>query len=126
LQRERITTDNELYDRQNLQESDDDVSISSGVVKDQRFQQLAESVLCGVNVRQRMHEAEWMKGDGGTRHRDTDETGESRDIEEVLDEEDSKFMRGYWLKMHVAQLGELLFLEAFMWNPLVRQPLKIF
>jgi hypothetical protein len=57
-----------------------------------------------------------MKGDG-----DTDETGESRDIEEVLDDEDSKLMRGYRLKMNIAQLGELLFLEAFMWNPLVRQ-----
>jgi hypothetical protein len=26
--------------------------------------------------------------------------GESGDVEEVLDEEDSKVTRGYWLKMH--------------------------
>jgi hypothetical protein len=79
----------ELYDRQNLQESDDDVSVGSDVVKDRRFQQLVECALCGVDVRQRTQKAERMKGDG-----DTDETGESRDIEEVLDEEDLKIDEG--------------------------------
>ena len=71
----------EHYDRQNLQEMDDDASVSIGsdIVKDRRFQQLVECVLCGVDIRKRREDTEQKK---------VDEAGESRDIEEVLDEED--------------------------------------
>jgi hypothetical protein len=47
---------------QNLQESDGNVLVGANVVKDQWFQQLVESALCGVHVRQGTQEAEQMKG----------------------------------------------------------------
>ena len=83
----------ELYDRQNIKEddSDDDVSVSVGseIVKDRRFQQLVECVLCGVDMRKRKGEAEKMKGE------DESELGmELRDIEEVLDEENAEIDEG--------------------------------
>jgi hypothetical protein len=81
----------ERYDRQNLQETDDaaSVSIGSDIVKDRRFQQLVECVLCGVDVRKRREETERKKVD-----EEVEEAGELRDIEEVLDEEDIKIDEG--------------------------------
>jgi hypothetical protein len=58
-------------------------------------------------------EAGNTRGRADEREGGTDELGESRDVEEVLDEEDSKLARGYWSKKHVAQLRELLFLGGF-------------
>jgi hypothetical protein len=65
------------------------VSIGSDIVKDRRFQQLVECVLCGVDVRKRREETERKKVE-----EEVEEAGELRDIEEVLDEEDIKIDEG--------------------------------
>jgi hypothetical protein len=64
------------------------------------------STACGVCTVWSPCEAGNTRGRADEREGDTDEMGESSDVEEVLDEEDSTLMRGYWLKKHLAQLRE--------------------
>lgn len=77
----------ELYDRQKLQDIADEeefVSIGEEIVRDRRFQQLVELVLCGVDIKKRKKEAEKMNGSNVA-----EKSVEARDIEDVLDEEDA-------------------------------------
>ena len=84
----------ELYDRRKLQsnegEEEETVSVGADIVRDRRFQQLVECVLCGVDVKKRKQEAENMKG----KETLAADTNEARDIEEVLDEEDAEIDEG--------------------------------
>lgn len=83
----------ELYDKRNLQKNDMDedgfVPVSEAIVRDRRFQQLVECVLCGVDLKKRKQEAEELKEEELT-----DVESEARDIEEVLDEEDAEIADG--------------------------------
>ena len=57
----------EMYDRQKLQQSKTGEeafdSVSEAIVRDRRFQQLVECVLCGVDLKKRKQEAEELKED---------------------------------------------------------------
>lgn len=81
----------EFYDRRILQNVDEDefVSVGEEIVRDRRYQQLVECVLCGVDVQRRKKEADKMKDGKATK-----EANAERDIEEVLDEEEAKIDDG--------------------------------
>jgi hypothetical protein len=79
----------EFYDKrevlvQNLKRKGDSVESSSlSIVKERRFEQLIECILCGVDVKKRMSEYR-------RQHLDH----EAENIEEILDEEDAKIDEG--------------------------------
>jgi hypothetical protein len=76
----------ELYDRRKLQDGDSDEeafeSVGTSIVKDRRFQQLVECVLCGVDLKRSEQEAE-----ASTEDDEREDSVKSRDIQEVLEEE---------------------------------------
>lgn len=75
----------ELYDKKISSEGQIKKSTGSLVIKDRRFEQLVECVLCGVDVKKRRQEALEMG-------RLTDD--DSQDIEAILDGEESKVDEG--------------------------------
>ena len=87
---ERYDTSILMQNRRQQQQQDDTAdnvpsSVAIDLVKDRRFEQLVECLVCGVDVKKRKREYLSMRLDSKRADDDTDNFGENDDIEELME-----------------------------------------